>query len=84
MDKNKIKEAEDALDLLNDAKEMARMIHEAYDKKDISIVEKAHEYEKKAIYQKAYRLMHNVPAYHIASCTRNLYLAGSPLIGLII
>jgi phosphate uptake regulator len=84
LDKNKGKESANVIELLHDAKKMAEMIQEAYAKKDVLIIEKMHELEKTLIYQKAYKIMKDVAVYHITSCIRNLYLAGSPLIGLLL
>lgn len=83
LDKNKAKASVEVRNLLDDAKKMFEMLQEAYLKKNIALLEKIHELEKKLIYQKAYKIMNNVMTYHITSCIRNFYLASSPLMGLL-
>lgn len=82
LNKKKIKGSKEIIDLLKDARIIFDMIREAYSKKDISLLEKVHELEKKMIYQKAYKILKSPAAYHITVCIRNFYLASSPLMGL--
>jgi phosphate uptake regulator len=84
LDKNKIKASKELIELLEEGKRMFSMIQEAYSKKDVTILERVHDLEKSLIYKKAYKIMNNVPAYHITSCIRSLYLASSPLMGLLL
>ena len=84
LDKKRIKESKEVLDLFKDTKTLFEMVKEAYSKKDISLLEKVHEIEKKLIYQKAYKILKSPVTYHLTSCIRNFYLSSSPLMGLLL
>ncbi len=84
LNKKNMKESKEIIILLKDTKIMFKMIQEAYFKKDISLLKKIHDLEKKLIYQKAYKILKSPVAYHITSCIRNFYLASSPLMGLLL
>jgi phosphate uptake regulator len=86
--KNKIKVDPDTLRLLQNCKEIFNLLKQAYEEKNISLLEKIHEKEKDAVYNKGYSALKKgknaILQYHILSATRNSYLASSPLIGVFI
>ena len=65
------------------------LLRDGYINKEPAKLEKIHELEKKIIYKDFYRLVQkgqkeSIILYHLASCARNLYLASSPAIGLLL
>jgi phosphate uptake regulator len=87
LDKNKVTGVSDTL---KDARNVFEHVMDAYLKKSVDLLEEVHEFEKKAIYDRAYKVMVNkkghsvVVEYHVASSLRTFYLASSPLIGILL
>jgi len=74
------------LHLLDKCKKIFSMLKEAYKKRDISLLEKIHEEEKRLIYKGGYEELkkndQTITIHHILSAARNFYLASSPLFGI--
>jgi antitoxin component of MazEF toxin-antitoxin module len=79
-----------AMHLLEEAEKIFNLIKKAYENKDTEPLGEIHEMEKELIYKKGYNLLkdskgeENLVVYHLIVCIRQLYLANSPLLGLII
>lgn len=86
LDKNKVKIDPSILNLLEECRKLFEDLRKAYSEKNIVLLEKIHEAEKKLVYKEGYVLLNKtknpVVAHHILSAIRNFYLASSPLIGL--
>ena len=76
--------------LFEDARGIFNMIHEGYKKKDIDILKKIHEHQKRIVYDDGYSLLRNtkgnetIIVHNLISCARQFYLANSPLTGLLV
>jgi len=88
INKNKIKSSKEVLSLVNDCAAVFNMLKKAYDTKDIPLLEKVHEIEKQLSYTKGYNILNKtknpVIVHYLLNCIRNLYLASSPLMGILI
>lgn len=87
--KNKIN-GKDAQRLLEECKKMYNTLKQAYLKKDNSLIEEIHDMEKKIIYKEGYEIIkkckdpnERIIIHHILNSVRNLYLASSPLAGIL-
>jgi phosphate uptake regulator len=76
------------LELFSDIKKLFEVIHEAYSKKDLSLLESTHKIEKELIYKKGYNALKKskdpVVVHHLMTMAKHFYLANSPLMGMII
>ena len=89
IEKKPINASPKTLILLEECITMYDLIKRAYFKKNLALLEEAHEYEKKIIYEQAYKFLQksskeNTIIYHITSAVRQFYLSTSPLMGLIL
>ena len=62
------------------------LLEKAFLEKDIESIEEIHRLEKEYIYLKGYQELRESPivSHHIVTCIRNLYLASSPLLGILL
>jgi phosphate uptake regulator len=87
LDKNKVTGMSN---IMNDARNVFQHLMDAYLKKSVDLLQEVHELEKKAIYDRAYKIMvtrkgHSIVVeYHVAASLRMFYLASSPLIGILL
>lgn len=88
MAKNKVKSDKHEERLIEEAKRMFDTLKEAYNKKDIALLEKVHDLNKEIVYKHCYDAMkkgNEIIINHNLTCAiRGFYLASSPLIGLFI
>ena len=86
MANNKVKPDKHEAKLIQEAKKIFDTLKEAYDKKDIALLEKVHDLNKEIVYKHCYTAMEKgdeVIINHNLTCAiRGFYLASSPLIGL--
>ena len=86
LDKNKIIIKD--FKIITELIKMFNLLREAYIKKDISKIEEIHELEKKVIYKGVYFLepsKKELPViYHSSLSIKQLYLASSPLLGMLL
>jgi phosphate uptake regulator len=89
LDKEKIKISPETKKLVQEIKALAGMIAEAYQKKDISLIEKVHKSEKE-IEKKSESVLEAkkgkeiIVIYYLASAGRKIYLASSSLFTLLL
>jgi len=81
--KNPVKTGKEELELLEECKQIFETLKQAYNRKDISLLEKIHGTEKEIIYKKGYnsfKKANPIIVHHLLSTARGLYLATSPLV----
>jgi len=87
LSKNKVKVLKETFSLLKETKKIFDTLKEAYDKRSIPLLEKVHDLEKD-IAKQAIRLMeqdkNSLLVHYLFDAARKFYLAGSPLIGILI
>ena len=86
LSKSKISIDKEELKLLDEAEKLFDMLSQAYNKKDLKLLEEIHSLEKDLVYKKGYTLLNDktkdgVIAHYLVSAVRYFYLASSPLIG---
>ncbi len=87
LEKNKVKVDKEVFLMLEDSKRVFQMLKQAYQEKNISLLERIHGEEKELIYKKGYssiKKSNPIIIHHLMNVIRNLYLAASPLTGLFI
>ncbi len=86
--KNKIKPDQTTIKLLLECKKVFTTLHEAYEKRDLALLEKVHELDKEVVYKHGYSALKkpgdNITRMHIISAARTFYLASSPRIGVML
>lgn len=87
LDKNNVKF--NNFEIITKLKKLFSLLHEAYQKKDISKIEEVHRIGNNAIYHDLYDSIQkgskeNIILYHLGSSIRNFYLASSSLTGLLL
>lgn len=87
--KYSIKPSKDVLNMLKKTNELFEMLKSAYLKKDIELLDTIQEKEKSLIYKEGFSKIikqgnNNILIYHLMDSIRNIYLASSPLYGIII
>ncbi|MBN2566753.1 AbrB/MazE/SpoVT family DNA-binding domain-containing protein [Candidatus Woesearchaeota archaeon] len=88
--KRPAKASQETLALFDGMSKLFVMLKEGYIKKDLSLLERIHEEEKRLVYEEGYPLLErkrgeeSVLLFRIIAAVRFLYLASSPLIGLLL
>ena len=84
--RNRIKVEKQVHELLEKCEKVFEMLKKAYYEKDILLLEKIHEIEKRFVYKNGYELIiknkNKILTHHLIGSIRNFYLASSPLMGM--
>jgi phosphate uptake regulator len=83
LNENKSTKLKETIKLLDDCKKVFLLLKDAYYKKDIALIEKIHELNKKRDYS-ALKKGDPIIAHHLMSALRQFYLASSPLTGVLV
>ena len=85
---NKTKCNKEILSLLEECREMFEMIVRAHKEKNIELLERAHDMEKKLVYEAGHKLLEkgkdSIIVKHIVNAIREFYLCASHLMGMAI
>jgi hypothetical protein len=88
LEKSHFKASKTETELFEEVKKVFQTIREAYIRKDLKLLESLHKLEKELTYKTGYNALKKskdpVAVNHIIIAAKHLYLANSPLMGMII